>query len=42
MIEFQEKMIEIAEEEYKIEIKKKSGSTHLSGSGPTRKNTTSK
>ena len=42
MIEFQDKMIEIAEEEYKIEIKKKSGLTHLPGSGPTKKNTTSK
>jgi len=42
MIEFQDKMIEIAEEEYKIEIKKKSGLTHLPGSGPTKKNTASK
>ncbi len=42
MIEFQEKMIEIAEEEYKIEIKKNSGSKRSSGSGQTGENTPSK
>jgi transposase-like protein len=40
MIDFQEKMIEIAEEEYKIDIKKKVGSRLCGGSGKTGSNTT--
>lgn len=40
MIDFQEKMIEIAEEEYKIDIKKKLGSKLCGGSGKTGSNTT--
>lgn len=39
VIDFQAKMIELAEQEYEIEIKKKFGSTPLSGSGQTGKNT---
>ena len=39
MIDFQEKMIEIAEEEYKIDIKKKSNSSPYAGSGNTETNT---
>jgi transposase len=42
IIDFQNKMIEIAEEEYKIEIKKKSNFTLYSGSGTTEINTTIK
>ncbi len=37
-LEFTEKMIELAEERYQIDIKKKSGSKHSSGSGTTGKN----
>ncbi len=39
LIDFQNKMIEIAEEEYKIEIKKKFGSMPYAGTGKTEKNT---
>jgi transposase len=39
MIDFQDKMIEVAEEEYKIEIKKKSDSSPSTGSGKTEANT---
>jgi len=42
LIDFQEKMIEIAEQEYGLEIKKKSASKLLSGSGSTDKNTPTK
>ena len=42
MIDFQAKLIEIAEEEYKIDIKKNSGSKRSPGSGQTGKNTPSK
>lgn len=42
MIDFQEKMIEIAEQEYGFEIKKKSASKLSSGSGSTDKNTPTK
>ena len=35
LIDFQEKMIEIAEEEYKVDIKKKLGSKLSAGSGKT-------
>ena len=42
MIDFQDKMIEIAEEEYKIEIKKKLNSSLYSGSGNTETNTSTK
>jgi len=38
-IEFKEKMIELAEEMYSIDIKKKLGSQLSSGSGSTEKNT---
>ena len=38
LIDFKEKMIEIAEEKYGIEIKKKKGSQPSSGSGKTGKN----
>lgn len=41
-VEFMQKMIELAEEDYQIEIKKKSGSKPSSGSGLTGKNTGSK
>jgi transposase-like protein len=39
LIDFQEKMIELAENEYQLDIKKKFGSKPLSGSGQTGKNT---
>lgn len=39
MIDFQEKLIEIAEEKHQIEIKKKTGSTRSGGSGSTEANT---
>jgi transposase len=42
VIDFQEKMIEIAEEEYKVDIKKKYGSKLSSGSGPTGKTISAK
>jgi len=42
LIEFQQKMIDLAEEEYGLEIKKKFGSLPSSGSGSTGKNTLSK
>lgn len=41
-IEFKEKMIELAEEMYQIDIKKKLGSKLSSGSGSTEKNTDGK
>ncbi|MDT0684997.1 transposase [Autumnicola psychrophila] len=41
-IEFKDKMIEIAEEMYDIDIKKKLGSKPLPGSGSTGKNTDGK
>lgn len=41
-IEFKDKMIEIAEETYGIDIKKKLGSKRSSGSGSTGKNTDGK
>lgn len=41
-LEFTEKMIEIAEERYQIDIKKKSASKRSSGSGSTGKNTPGK
>lgn len=42
LIDFQEKMIELAEQEYQIEIKKKFGISHLSGTGRIGKNTHTK
>jgi transposase len=39
LIDFKEKMIELAEEQYGINIKKKYGSKALSGSGLTEENT---
>lgn len=39
LIDFQQKMIDIAEEEYKIDIKKKLGSKLSAGSGKTESNT---
>jgi hypothetical protein len=42
LIDFKEKMIELAEEQYGIDIKKKYGSKVLSGSGPTEENTSTK
>jgi transposase len=42
MIEFLQKMIELAEDEYGIDIKKKFSSTQLSGFGATAKDTRSK
>ena len=42
IIEFQQKMIELAEEEFGLEIKKKLGSAPSSGIGPTGKNILSK
>jgi len=42
MIEFLQKMIELAEDEYGIDIKKKFSSTQLSGFGATAKGTRSK
>ena len=41
-LEFKDKMIEIAEESYGVDIKKKFGSPPSSGSGSTGKNTTGK
>ena len=41
-LEFKEKMIELAEEMYRIDIKKKVGSRLSSGSGSTEKNTDGK
>ncbi len=42
MIDFLEKMIELAEKEYGIDIKKKLSSSQSNGSGPTVKRTKSK
>lgn len=42
LIDFQNKMIEIAEEEYKVDIKKKLGSTLSAGSGKTGSSTNTK
>ena len=42
MIDFQSKVIELAEEEYKVDIKKKFGSEESSGTGATGTNTRSK
>lgn len=42
LIDFKEKMIELAEEQYGIDIKKKYGSKVLSGSGQTEENTSTK
>jgi transposase len=42
VIDFQEKMIELAEEEYEIDIKKKSAGKPYSGIGHTGKNTPTK
>jgi len=42
LIDFQEKMIELAEQEYQVEIKKKFGTTRLSGTGRIGKNTHTK
>lgn len=42
LIDFKEKMIELAEEQYGIDIKKKCGSKALSGSGRTEENTSTK
>lgn len=42
LIDFKEKMIELAEEQYGIDIKKKYGSKVLSGSGQTEENTFTK
>lgn len=39
LIDFQSKVIELAEEEYQIDIKKKFGEQHYSGSGTTEGNT---
>lgn len=39
LIDFQQKVIELAEEEYKIDIKKKFGEKPYSGTGTTGKNT---
>jgi transposase-like protein len=41
-VEFYEKMIELAEEKYAVEIKKKFGSVPSSGTGSTGKNTAGK
>lgn len=41
-IEFKDKMIELAEEMYQVDIKKKLGSKLSSGSGSTEKNTPGK
>ena len=41
-LEFKDKMIEIAEEMYKVDIKKKLGSQLSSGSGSTEGNTDGK
>jgi transposase-like protein len=37
LIDFQEKVIELAEEEYKVDIKKKYGAKHSAGTGFTEK-----
>ena len=42
LIDFQNKMIELAEEEYKIDIKKKYSSMHSAGIGNTETNTLTK
>jgi transposase len=42
LIDFKEKMIELAEEQYGIDIKKKYGSKVLSGSGQIEENTSTK
>lgn len=42
LLEFREKQIEIAEEMYKIDIKKKLGTSPSNGLGPTGKNTPGK
>lgn len=42
LIEFQDKMIEIAESTYEVDIKKKLGSKHFGGTGSPRINTGSK
>lgn len=42
MIDFQDKMIEIAENTYDVDIKKKSSSKRYSGTGTTKGNTGSK
>ena len=42
LIEFNEKMIELAEQRYNVDIKKKLGSKHSSGSTTTRKITGTK
>lgn len=39
VIDFQEKMITLAEERYKVDIKKKLGEKYLSGTGTTGNNT---
>ena len=41
-LEFKEKMIELAEQLYSIDIKKKFGSSHCGGSGSTEKSTSGK
>ncbi len=41
-IDFKDKMIELAEQRYNIEIKKKSGTKRSSGSGVTKKDTGTK
>jgi len=41
-IDFKDKMIELAEQRYNIEIKKKSGTKPSSGSGVTKKGTSTK
>ena len=40
-LEFKDKMIELAEEMYRVDIKKKLGTQRSSGSGSTEKNTPS-
>jgi len=42
MIDFKEKMIELAEQRYNVDIKKKLGSKASSGLGTTSKNTDTK
>lgn len=42
LIDFQDKMIELAEEEYGVDIKKKYGTKRSSGSGTGENNTTTK
>lgn len=41
-LDFKDKMIELAEQEYKLDIKKKLGSKLSSGTGDTENNTTTK